>query len=124
MICPENKYSKRILRVLLATAVIVVGSCGGDGDRTEQTPFSEDESYLIEAYIQIKHAGSKYRYQQAVAESLFTRLDSTIDSVRIANTIRTINQTPERWGAIFQKIEDNLRAEAEKKKLEESGGGS
>ena len=63
---------------------------GGDGDGTGPPDLSEDEKYLIDAYVDVKQARSNYPHHPAVAESLFTVLDSTIDSVRIANTIRDV----------------------------------
>jgi hypothetical protein len=65
--------------------------------------------YLISAYVDVKHARGYYPHNPAAAESLFTVLDSTIDSVRIANTIREVNREPERWLLIFQEIERQLR---------------
>ncbi len=60
------------------------------------------------------HARSYYPLKPAIAESLFVVLDSTIDSVRIANTIRAINREPERWGDIFEQLERTMRESASK----------
>ena len=126
--CP-GKYPTRILLGFLAAALMAtLASC----DRTE-TPdprsaeLSEDELYLIEAYANVVHARSLYNNNQAYAESLFTVLDSTIDTDRIANTIRDINEHPERWDKIFEQLERTMREsaskfESEKIRSEKPGG--
>ena len=107
----REKYPTRILLICLAAALaLATGSCE-DGDGTGPLALSEDEKYLIDAYADVKRARSNYPHNPVVAESLFTVLDSTIDSVRIANTIRDVNKTPERWRFIFEEIENRLRAQ-------------
>ena len=109
------------------------GSCDrGGGDGTDPLSLSEDEIYLIDAYVDIKLARSNYPQYPVVAESLFTVLDSTIDSDRIAKAIRDLNLTPERWVVIFTEIERKLRRQGddsdpaggrpESKASEQSGG--
>jgi len=112
----REKYPTRILLICLAAALaLATGSCeGGDGDGTGPLALSEDEKYLIDAYVDIKHARSNYPHNPVVAESLFTELDSTIDSVRIANTIRTINSEADRWEKIFEQLERTMRESASK----------
>ena len=88
---------------------------------------SDDERYLVDAYVDIIRTSDQYPRDPAAAESLFTVLDSTIDSVRIANTIRTVDLEPERWAIIFEVIENELRVDPEKpqhKKLESDPGTS
>ena len=108
----REKFPTRILLICLAVALSLAnGSCkGGDKDGTGPTSLSEDERYLIDAYVDVKRARSNYPHNPVVAESLFTVLDSTIDSVRIANIIRDVNRTPERWLPILEEIENQLRA--------------
>ena len=109
----RKKYPTRILLSCLAAALIFAsGSCDReDGDGTDPLSLSEDEIYLIDTYVDIKRARSYYPHNTVVAESLFTVLDSTIDSDRIAKAIRDLNQTPDRWVVIFGKIEQNLRGQ-------------
>jgi hypothetical protein len=106
-----NKYPTRILLICLAAAfTLATSSCDrNEGNQQDTRAFSADERYLIEAYLDIKNARSYYPRSPAVAESLFTVLDSTIDSVRIANTIQKVNQVPERWALIFEEIEQQIR---------------
>jgi hypothetical protein len=109
----REKYPTRILLICLAAALaLATGACeGGDGDGTGPVALSEDEKYLIDAYVDVKSARSDYPHNPIEAESLFTVLDSTIDTVRIANTIRAVNTTPERWLLILEEIEKQLRAQ-------------
>jgi hypothetical protein len=108
----REKYPTRILLICLVAALALAsGACeGGDGDGTGPPDLTEDEQYLIDAYVDVKRARSNYPHNPVVAESLFTVLDSTIDSVRIANTIQDVNETPERWLLILEEIENQLRA--------------
>lgn len=95
---------------LAAAWALATGACeGGNDDGTGPVALSEDEKYLIDAYVEVKNARSYYPQNPVEAESLFTVLDSTIDSVRIANTIRDVNKTPERWLLILEEIEKRLR---------------
>lgn len=90
--------------------ILASGSCE-QPDRSDPPELTEDERYLIDAYVDVRRAGSNYPHNPAEAESLFAVLDSTIDSVRIANTIRDISEDPERWMVIFEEIEEQLRAQ-------------
>lgn len=94
---------------------LAAGSCGrGADDDLDDTALTENEQYLVDAYVDVKRASSRYSDDPVVAESLFTVLDSTIDSVRIANTIRDVNRQPDRWLVIFEEIEKKLRAQGKR----------
>jgi hypothetical protein len=110
-----RKYPTLIIVVCLAAALAAgAGSCGRtDTDRSDSRELSKDEIYLIDAYVEIKLARGYYPSDPAVADSLFAVLDSTIDSARIANTIQSLNQEPERWALIFEEIERRLREAAQ-----------
>jgi hypothetical protein len=109
-----NIYPTRNLFICLTAALALASvSCERDEeDQLDPTVLSEDEIYLIGAYVEVKRAHSHYPHNPAAAESLFLVLDSTIDSLRIANTIRTVNQDPERWALVFEEIEKILSGEA------------
>lgn len=85
--------------------------------------FTDDELYLIEAYVDVKRARSYYPYQQTIADSLFAGLEASIDTVRVARAIAALNTDPDRWAAVFREIEEQLR-EAAQEKLERTGRGS
>jgi hypothetical protein len=121
-----KKYSIWIfVFALLVTALIVsIGACGDKGNQTEHVEITDDENYLINAYVEIKRAGALYPERRAIADSLFARLDSTIDTLRIANTIERLNQAPERWSVIFEEIEHRYRGETGDKDSKRAGAGS
>lgn len=102
-----KRYPTRIilLCLALATAVTTVSCDGHTKDTADTTELTTDEKYLIDAYVEVQLARSHYPHKPAVADSIFAVLDSTIDSVRIANIIRDINQEPERWAAVMEEIE-------------------
>jgi hypothetical protein len=116
-----GKYATRIFLSCLAAALVLISaSCNrSDGPDPETRELSENEWYLIEAYANVTHARSLYPHNPEFAESLFVVLDSTIDSVRIANTIRDLNSDPERWEMVFEQLERTMRESASKV---ESGG--
>jgi hypothetical protein len=67
---------------------------------------SENENYLVESLVKVREARDEYSVNALISDSLFTFLDSTIDTLRIANTIRELNLDPDRWVLIFRKIEE------------------
>ena len=123
MFHPEKKLSVRVFFVFCAAvSVALIVSCSRGDDRSEAADFTEDEKYLIDAYVKVKRASTDYLNQREVAENALARLDSTIDSTRIANTIQTLSANPERWADVFREIENTLREASQKKELEETGG--
>lgn len=118
-----HKSPARVLFVLIAAlATVLMVSCDRGDEQRQAADFSEDEQYLIDAYVKIKRASADYLNQREVAENALARLDSTIDETRIANTIQMLNKNPERWADVFREIETILREVPDKKELEEAGG--
>ena len=69
-----------------------------------------EEAYLADAYVSVAQARDLYAVNYLESESLFTMLDSTIDTTRIANTIRELNKDPDRWLLVFESIQRDLTA--------------
>ena len=92
-------------------AVVLLSSyCTGPDNQTKITGLTEDEVYLIDAYVDVARARDRHAVSYLESESLFTRLDSTIDTTRIANTIRILNRDPDRWLLVFESIERDLKS--------------
>jgi hypothetical protein len=72
---------------------------------------SPDEAYLVGAYVRIAEANDVRNVSYARSESLFSVLDSTIDTTRVSNTIRQLNSNPDRWILVFRSIEKALGLE-------------
>ena len=108
----------RLLAVLLL--ILPLSQCGGSEDTPEATGLSADEAYLVEAYSSIAKAWEHAGVSPLLAESLFTALDSTIDTLRIANTIDALNEDPERWILIFREIDKSLQMSSQGRQLEET----
>jgi hypothetical protein len=105
-------------RFAAVTAAVLVLSCNGEQSSPEPVAFSDDELYLIESYSQVSYARSYFPYQPAVAESLFTFLSATVDTVRINSTIVDLRNRPERWLHVFNEIEARLRKIKEQRNRE------
>jgi hypothetical protein len=83
--------------------------CTGPDSQTKIAELTEEESYLVDAYLAVAEARDLHGVSYLKSESLFTVLDSTIDTTRIANTIRELNRAPDRWIAVFENIEREFR---------------
>lgn len=110
-----------LLTLLLSCAII---ACNNGSSQPESPQFTADENYLIDSYVQVKRASSYYPYQPGIADSLLTGLAAQIDTVRVSRTINELNQTPERWAAVYQAIGERLRDAGRKQGSEGSGGGA
>jgi len=67
-----------------------------------------DEAYLVDTYVRIAEARDLHTVNYLKSDSLFAVLDSTTDSLRIANTIRDLDLTPDRWALVFRSIEQAM----------------
>jgi hypothetical protein len=84
--------------------------CTGPDSQTKIAELTEEEGYLVDAYLSVVEARDLHAVNYLKSESLFTMLDSTIDTTRVANTIRELNKEPDRWLAVFKSIERELGA--------------
>ena len=101
--------SSRFTRALCVAAAVLLSSyCTRPDNRTELNDLTDDEAYLVSAYVRIARARDRFSISYLESESLLTVLDSTIDTTRIANTIRLLNTDPDRWILIFRGIERDL----------------
>jgi len=100
---------RRLSRICLVAALVFVSSYCTDGEsQTEIKEISEDEAYLVDTYVKLVQARDLHSVTYLKSDSLFAVIDSTIDSLRIANTIRQLNQDPDRWVLIFRSIEQAM----------------
>jgi hypothetical protein len=111
-----------MLLLAIALTGCAIMACDGKSSQSESVTFTDDEHYLIEAYVEIRRARSHYPHQPAVGDSVLAELSATVDTVRVARTIAALNLEPDRWAAVYQEIEDRLRQAARDKELERSGG--
>ena len=109
-----------ILKIGVVAAVVFVSSyCSRGGEKTKNTGLSPDEAYLVDAYVRIAEAKDVRRADFARSESLFSVLDSTIDTTRVSNTIRKLNSNPDRWILVFRGIERAMGLEGGENESEE-----
>ncbi|NIM19077.1 MAG: hypothetical protein GTO51_01685 [Candidatus Latescibacteria bacterium] len=113
-------FKRSILFTISVALVLLLGFCSNERKSASQRPLTADELYLIEAYVSVNSARILHQKDPLKAESLFTRLDSTLDTLRISNTIRALNVQPDRWAIILQEIEKALRESPYRGNLEET----
>lgn len=102
---------RRLSRIFLVAALVFVSSyCTNGESQTEIAPLSEDEAYLVDTYVRLAEARDLHSVTYFKSESLFAAIDSTMDSLRIANTIRDLSLDPERWLLVFRSIEQTMDA--------------
>jgi len=101
--------SRGFVRLLAGTLLVAALSCERGESPPDPLALTEDERFLVEAYVEVRGAETYLRQQPAVAESLFTRLEGTIDTLRVSNAIATVGRNPERWAVVFDEIEKRLR---------------
>lgn len=107
---PLRRWAYRIGRPLIvAAAVLSSAYCSGPDDQSRLESLSVDEAHLVNTYVKITLARDEYSVSYLKADSLFAVLDSTTDTLRIANTIRELNKDPDRWLSVFQHIQRQLR---------------
>ncbi len=70
---------------------------------------TQDERYLVDTYVNVIRARDLQSHNPSRAESIFSVIDSTTDTLRMANTIKGINGNPDRWLYIFEMIDGELR---------------
>ena len=100
---------ERLGRISCVIAVVLLSSyCTAPDNQTKVSDLSPEERYLVDAYVRVAQARDLHAVSYLKSESLFTMLDSTIDTTSIANTIWTLNGTPDRWLAVFESIERDL----------------
>ena len=111
----------RFGRICIVVALVFVSSyCTKNENQTTITELSIDEAYLVETYAKIADARDLHTVNYLKSESLFTVIDSTTDSLRIANTIRDLNMDPGRWLIIFRSIEQARNARSQEQESEQN----
>jgi hypothetical protein len=112
----------RLGRIVTVLALVFVSSyCTKEESPTLNAELTPDETYLVETYVKLADARDLHAVNYLKSESLFTVLDSTTDSLRIANTIRDLNLEPERWLVIFRSIEQTRSARSQGTESEQDG---
>ncbi len=105
-----RRFPGSLGRTFCVLALVFVSSyCTKPEEQTKISDLTADELYLVGAYVQVVQAQELRSVSYLESESLFVIFDSTIDTTRIANTIRQLEETPDRWLVIFRKVEQDLK---------------
>jgi hypothetical protein len=103
-------HRSRIGRAAVVAALaFVTFSCTSPDRGTRHPSPTADEKYLVDAYVRVTRARERVSVSYLESDSLFAALDSTVDTTRIANTIRLLNADPDRWVVVFETIARELR---------------
>jgi len=108
--CVLSRQLRRIVGVL--SLVIVTSYCTPNENQTEIMELSPDEDYLVDFYLAVREASDLFSVNALTSDSSFAAIDSTIDTLRIANTIRELNADPDRWVLVFRSIEEKRHRRA------------
>lgn len=118
-------FKRAVLFSSIILAISVSSFCDNNDEQNYQDQsLTEDEHYLVQAYAKVSEARDHLFTDPIVAESLFTRLDSTIDTLRISNTIEALNEKPDRWAFVFLEIEKALQNTSHRGNLKDTRGSS
>lgn len=98
---------------LIASMVFVSSYCTQNNKKTENVQLSQDETYLVQAYLRLAEARDARSVTYETSESLFVALGASIDTARVSRTIRALDADPERWILIFRNIERAMGSEPE-----------
>jgi hypothetical protein len=100
-------------RYLPATTALILLAfsfgCSQGADPADHHPLSPDEQYLVKTYVDITAARLLHAQNPQRSDSLFARIDSTVDSQRISKTVHLLNSNPDRWFVVFSAIEEALK---------------
>ncbi len=116
---PESRMSRIGQVAVIALVTCLSSYCTSPDKQTTIMTLRADEAYLVDSYVRIAGARDLAAATPLKSESLFAALDSTIDTTRIANTIRALNEDPNRWILVYRTIEDDLERA---RKAQETGG--
>ena len=99
-----------------ATVILLVAIssyCSPTEESQTASVLTDDEAYFVTSYARVAEARDLYGVNPLKSESLFAAVDSTIDTLRIANTIRSLNRNPDRWLLVFQGIERTMKTSSQ-----------
>jgi len=98
---------QRLSRVLVVVSLVLVSSyCTRPENQTTNQRLTPDETYLVDTFVKISQTRDLYELNPFKSDSLFAVLDSTVDTLRIARTMRHLEADPDRWALVFQSITD------------------
>ena len=111
---------RRHCRPISTLAVLALLACTSKPEPLEEAALTPDELYLIDAYTDIRQAQWRFPNEPIAAESLFILLEAGIDTVRVNRTVDALNRTPDRWGKVFEEIQDRLSKPERERNLKQA----
>ena len=112
-----SKISRRLgisvlIPVISATLVLSQG-CGNSSDSLpdKDATLTPDEQYIVQLYLKINELEKNLQDNPADSLKKWEALRESVDKERVLRTIETLKENPERWYAVFGRIEMLLEPE-------------
>lgn len=103
-----NRRARPIPRLAIAAVALLLVSCRSAEpvEAGKKRTLGPDERYLVEYYMKII-AFEKHTFDDEAARNEKSReLAAEFDSVRVARAIASLEKKPERWLAIYNRINE------------------
>jgi thiamine biosynthesis lipoprotein ApbE len=108
MLSPPLPKSFRYITLIL---LIFLSSCSsGDPISKKKTEtLTSDERYLVDLYMKITKIEGTLQDNQEKVEKKLLELKSQTDSARVIKTLENLERNPERWLAVYNRINILIR---------------
>ncbi len=108
---PLSSLPFKHLPVVTVVLLVILSSCVPEdsvSQKKNQT-LTPDERYLVTTYMKItKIEGDLQDNQEKLEKKLF-QLKNRTDSVRVVRTLDKLKQNPQRWLAVYNRINTLIR---------------
>ena len=102
-----RKLKSSILPALLPVTLILSQGCEHSGDflPDKATALTPDEQYIVQLYVKINELEKNLQDNPSDSLKKWETLKEDIDRERILRTVEKLKENPERWYAVFSRIE-------------------
>ena len=92
---------------MISAILIISQGCEHSGDSLPDkgTTLTPDEQYIVQLYMKINELEKNLQDNPSDSLKKWEELKEEIDKERILKTIEALKENPERWHAVFSRIE-------------------
>jgi hypothetical protein len=95
------------LPIIILISTLAIGCDQPDSiDAEKGRVLDPDERYLVELYMKINELEQNLQNNPADSLEKWNELRATVDSSRVMRTLEKLEKEPERWLAIYNRIND------------------